>query len=116
LALAGCSGIDHVELDGVTNMPDDSRFSIQGGALHTGIATAFKPRVWTHNWHFGTDEQTDGIDVVSSNTDVVGVAHVTNDSRVVIFAVGPGQAVVSVTYDGENAQGMPVTVTDPPAQ
>ena len=44
-ALAGCSGIDHATLDGVTAMPDDSSLTINGGAMHTGIATGFKPRV-----------------------------------------------------------------------
>jgi hypothetical protein len=114
LLACGCSGIDHVNLDGVTNMPDDSTLTTGGGQLNTGIATAFQPRVWTHNiW--GTHEQSDGIDVQTSNTSVVRVAHVTNDSkRVVIWAVGPGQAQVSVTFDGDTALNVPVTVMDPP--
>ena len=114
LLACGCSGIDHATLDGVTTMPDDSTLTMGGGQLNTGIATAFQPRVWTHNiW--GTHEQTDGIDVQTSNADVVRVAHVTDDDkRVVVWAVGPGQARVSITLDGETALSLPVAVTDPP--
>jgi hypothetical protein len=114
LLACGCSGIDHATLDGVTTMPDDSTLTMGGGQLNTGIATAFQPRVWTHNiW--GTHEQTDGIDVQTSNSDVVRVAHVTDDNkRVVVWAVGPGQARVSITLDGETALSLPVAVTDPP--
>jgi hypothetical protein len=109
----GCSGIDHATLDGLTTMPDDSTLTMGGGQLNTGIATAFQPRVWTHNiW--GTHEQTDGIDVQTSNADVVRVAHVTDDKRVVVWAVGPGQARVSITLDGETALSLLVAVTDPP--
>ena len=113
LLACGCSGIDHATLDGVTTMPDDSTLTMGGGQLNTGIATAFQPRVWTHNiW--GTHEQTDGIDVQTSNADVVRVAHVTDNKRVVVWAVGPGQAEVSVTLDGETALSLPVVVMDPP--
>jgi hypothetical protein len=113
LLACGCSGIDHATLDGVTTMPDDSTLTMGGGQLNTGIATAFQPRVWTHNiW--GTHEQTDGIDVQTSNADVVRVAHVTDNNRVVVWAVGPGQAEVSVTLDGETALSLPVVVMDPP--
>jgi hypothetical protein len=114
IGLAGCSGIDHAQMDGVTNMPDDSSLSITGGTMHTGIAAAFTPRVWTRNWHDGTDEETSGIEVESSSTGVVGVAHVTDDSRVVLYAVGPGKATVSITLDGNVARSFEVTVTDPP--
>jgi hypothetical protein len=113
LFACGCSGIDHATLDGVTTMPDDSTLTSGGGQLNTGIATAFHPRVWTHNL-WGTHEQSDGIDVQSSNTDVVRVAHVTDDKRVVIWAVGPGHATVSVTLDGDTALSVPVAVIDPP--
>jgi hypothetical protein len=115
LAGTGCSGIDHATLDGVTDMPDDSTLTSQGGQLNTGIATAFQPRVWTHNiW--GTHEQSDGIDVQTSNPDVVRVAHVSDDKRVVVWAVGPGDARVSITLDGEVAMNVPVTVTIPQTQ
>ena len=94
-------------------MPDDSTLTTSAGHLHTGVATAFHPRVWTHNiW--GTHEQSDGIDVQTSNADVVRVAHVTNDNRVVVWGVGPGNATVSVTLDGETALSVPVAVTDTP--
>jgi hypothetical protein len=113
LLACGCSGIDHAILDGVTTMPDDSTLTNGSGQLNTGIATAFQPRVWTHNiW--GTHEQSSGIDVQTSNADVVRVAHVTNDPRVVVWAVGPGNATLSVTLDGETALDVPVAVTDPP--
>ena len=113
LLACGCSGIDHATLDGVTTMPDDSTLNAGGGQLNTGIATAFKPRVWTHNiW--GTHEQSDGIDVQTSDSNVVRVAHVTDDRRVVIWAVGPGRATVSVTLDGDTAMSVPVAVMDPP--
>jgi hypothetical protein len=108
----GCSGIDHTTLDGVTTMPDDSMLTAQGGQLNAGIATAFKPRVWTHNiW--GTHEQNDGIDVQTSNASVLRVAHVTgNDKRVVVWAVAPGSATMSVTLDGQTALNVPVTVME----
>jgi hypothetical protein len=113
VALAGCSGIDHVQLDGVTNMPDDSTLTLQGGSLHTGIATAFTPRVWTHDLTDTDEEDRSSIDVQSSDTRVLGVANVTNDGRVVVFAAAPGQATLTITLDGETAQAVPVTVTDP---
>ena len=52
------------------------------------------------------------MDVQTSNADVVRVAHVTDDKRVVVWAVGPGQATVSVTLDGETALNVPVLVAD----
>jgi hypothetical protein len=113
LFACGCSGLDHATLDSVTTMPDDSTLTSSAGHLHTGVATAFHPRVWTHNiW--GTHEQSDGIDVQTSNADVVRVAHVTNDNRVVVWAVGPGNATVSVTLDGDTALSVPVAVADTP--
>jgi hypothetical protein len=112
-ALAGCSGIDHATLDGVTTMPDDSALSTAYGSMHTGIAAAFRPRVWTHDvW--GTHEQSSGIDVVSSDPSILRVAHVTNDDRVVVWAAGPGQATLTVTLNGETARNVPVTVNPAP--
>jgi len=113
LVLAGCSGIDHATLDGVTAMPDDSSLSTTGGAMHTGIATGFKPRVWTHDL-WGTHEQSSGIAVQTSNPNVLRVAPVTNDPRVVVWAAGPGAATMTVTLNGETALDVAVTVTDPP--
>jgi hypothetical protein len=112
LALCGCSGIDHATLDGVTTMPDDSTLTSQEGQMNSGIATGFQPRVWTHNiW--GTHEQSDGIDVQTSNADVLRVAHVGDGKRVVVWAVGPGSATLSITLDGDTAMAVPVRVTDP---
>jgi hypothetical protein len=113
-ALSGCNGIDHAQIDGVTNMPDDSRFTIQGATMHTGIATAFKPRLWTHDATDTDEEDRSSIDVQSSNNSVIGIANVTDDDRVVVYAVGPGQATVTITFNGAPAQVIPVTVTDPP--
>jgi hypothetical protein len=111
--LAGCSGIDHTTLDGVNTPPDNSTLSETAGAMHTGIAVAFRPRVWTHDvW--GTHEQTSGIDVQSSDTSVLRVAHVTNDTRVVVWGAAPGQATLTVTLNGEAALRVPVVVQDPP--
>jgi hypothetical protein len=115
LAMAGCSGIDHVQLDGVTGMPDDSHLSLQSGALHTGIATAFTPRVWTYDATDTDEEDRSSIDVQSSDTSTLGVAGVTDDQRVVVFAVRPGQATLTILLNGEVAQSIPVTVTDPPS-
>jgi hypothetical protein len=112
-ALTGCSGIDHTTLDGVNSMPDDSSLNAGGGQLHTGIGAAFTPRVWTHDF-WGTHEQTSGIDVQSSDTSVLRVAHVTNDKRVVVWAQSPGQATMSITLNGDVAMNVPITVTDPP--
>jgi hypothetical protein len=111
-ALCGCSGIDHAALDGVTTMPDDSSLANSGGAMHTGIAAGFKPRVWTHDL-WGTHEQSGGIDVHSSNPNVLRVAHVTSDPRVVVWASGPGQASLQITLNDETALSVPVVVTDP---
>lgn len=113
LALAGCSGIDHARLDGVTPMPDGSTLSEQVGLLNAGIATGFTPRVWTHDF-WGTHEQTSGIEVQSSNTSVLRVGKVTNDKRVVAWGYAPGQATLTVTYNGDIALEVPVTVSDPP--
>ncbi len=110
--LAGCSGIDHTTLDKMNTMPDDSTLAVNGGAMHTGIAVAFHPRVWTHDvW--GTHEQTSGIDVQSTDTSVLRVAHVTNDDRVVVWAASPGKANLTITLSGEAALVVPVIVTDP---
>lgn len=110
--LAGCSGIDHTTLDKMNTMPDDSTLTVNNGAMHTGIAAAFRPRVWTHDF-WGTHEQTSGIDVQSTDTSVLRVAHVTNDDRVVVWAASPGQAKLTITLNGEAALIVPVTVTDP---
>jgi hypothetical protein len=112
--LAGCSGIDHATLDGVTNMPDDSMLTNTVGQMHTGIATGFRPRVWTHDL-WGTHEEGSGsIDVQTSNAAVVRVGHVTNDSRYVVWAAAPGEATLSVTLNGEVAMRVRVGVTDQP--
>jgi hypothetical protein len=110
--LTGCSGIDHATLDGVAGMPDDSTLGNGSGTLHTGIAVDFTPRVWTDNTFGGTSEQTDGIDVQSSNGFVVQTAHVSSDRRVVVWAVHPGTADLTVTYNGSTALVSHVTVTD----
>jgi hypothetical protein len=112
LSAAACSGIDHATLDGVTTMPDDSTLTNAGGAMHTGIATGFKPRVWTHDiW--GAHEESSGIDVQTSNANVVRVAHVANDPRVVVWAAGSGEAVLTVTLNGEPAMNVAIQVTEP---
>jgi hypothetical protein len=112
LGVCGCSGIDHATLDGVTTMPDDSNLAPSGGAMHTGIATGFKPRVWTHDL-WGSHEESSGIDVATSNASVLRVAHVSNDPRVVVWASGPGSATLSITLNGETALAVAVQVTDP---
>jgi hypothetical protein len=112
LSIAACSGVDHATLDGVTTMPDDSTLTNAGGAMHTGIATGFKPRVWTHDiW--GTHEESSGIEVQTSNPNVLRIAHVADDQRVVVWAAGPGEAMLTVTLDGERAMTVAVQVTDP---
>jgi hypothetical protein len=112
LTLTACSGIDHATLYGVTAMPDDSSLTTTGGAMHTGIATGFKPRVWTHDvW--GTHEQSSGIAVQTSNPNVLRVAPVTGDPRVVVWATGPGRANMTVSLNGETALNVTVNVTDP---
>jgi hypothetical protein len=111
-AVAGCSGIDHATLDGVTTMPDDSTLSNHGGTMHAGIATGFTPRVWTHDF-WGTHEQSSGIDVQTSDATVLRVAHVTGDKRVVVWAAGEGSATLTVTLDGSPAMNVPVMVTQP---
>jgi hypothetical protein len=112
LGVCGCSGIDHATLDGVTTMPDDSNLSPSGGVMHTGIATGFKPRVWTHDL-WGSHEESSGIDVTTSNASVLRVAHVSNDPRVVVWASAPGSATLSITLNGETALAVQVNVTDP---
>jgi hypothetical protein len=113
-ALTGCSGIDHATLDGVKGMPDDSTLGDHGGTLHTGIALDCTPRVWTDNTFGGTSEQKDGIDVQSSNQAVLRVAHVSSDSRVVVWAVESGEANLTVTYQGQTALVTHVRVLDQP--
>ena len=113
-ALTGCSGIDHATLDGVKGMPDDSSLGDHAGTMHAGIALDCTPRVWTDNTFGGTSEQKDGIDVRSSNDAVLRVAHVTSDSRVVVWAVEPGEANLTVTYQGQTALVTHVRVLDQP--
>ena len=115
LSTAGCSGIDHAILDDVSPMPDTSTLSSGGGELHTGIAAAFKPRVWTHDvW--GTHEQgSSDIGAQTSDGTILHVAPVTNDNaKYVVWAVAPGKATLTVTLDGDVAMRVPITVTDPP--
>jgi hypothetical protein len=45
---------------------------------------------------------------------VLRVAPVANDERVVVWAVAPGEATLSLTVDGDRAMNVPVVVTDPP--
>jgi hypothetical protein len=111
--ICGCSGIDHASLDAVKPMPDTSNLSTSGGQMHTGIATAFKPRVWTHDL-WGSHEQSSGIDVRSSDTTVLEAAPATSDSQHVVWAVGAGTADLQVTYNDEVALHVTVVVTDPP--
>ena len=113
-ALTGCSGIDHATLDGVKGMPDDSTLGDRGGTLHTGIALDLTPRVWTDKTFGGTSEQTDDIDVKSSDEGVLRVAHVSSDHRVVVWAVEPGEASLTVTYQGQTALVSRVKVLDQP--
>jgi hypothetical protein len=113
LALCACSGIDHATLDSVTTTPDDSTVTLRGAYMRSGVAAAFKPRVWTHDF-WGKHEQNDGIDVETSDASIIRVAHVTDDKRVVVWAVGPGSATLTITLDGETATNIPVLVTDPP--
>ncbi|HLK41127.1 MAG TPA: hypothetical protein VKU41_30460 [Polyangiaceae bacterium] len=110
---SGCSGIDHGILDNVTPMPDTSILSSGSGQLHTGIAAAFKPRVWTHDL-WGTHEQgSSDIGVQTSDGSILHVAPVTNDNRFVMWAVAPGKATLTVTLSGDVAMRVPITVTDP---
>ncbi len=114
IMVAGCSGIDHATLDGVTTMPDDSMLTNTTGRMRTGIAAGLRPRVWTHDLWGTHEEGSGGIDVETSNAAVLRVAHVTNDNRYVVWAAAPGEATLSVTLDGESAMRVRVTVTDQP--
>jgi hypothetical protein len=112
---AGCSGIDHANIQGQTAVPGTSTLTTSGGNLQTGIAIAFKPHVWTRNTLGGTTEHTDSMGAQSSNGAIAQVAQVTNQGdQFVVWAVGPGTATVTVTYQGDTALSIPITVTDPP--
>jgi hypothetical protein len=116
LVFGGCSGIDHGDIEGTTDVPDNySSLSSASGQMRTGIAIAFTPHVWTRNTCGGTSEQSSDIGVQTSNAQVLHVAQVTDQkNQFVVWAVAPGNARVIIQYQGETAMSIPVTVTDPP--
>jgi len=116
LVCAACSGIDHGDIEGTTDVPDNySSLSSGSGQMRTGIAIAFTPHVWTRNTCGGTSEQSSNIGVQTSNPQVLHVSQVTDkDNQFVVWAVAPGHANVIVQYQGDTAMSIPVTVTDPP--
>lgn len=116
LVFSACSGIDHGDIEGVTDVPDNySSLSSASGQMRTGIAIAFTPHVWTRNTCGGTSEQSSNIGVQTSNPQVLHVAQVSGqDNQFVVWAVAAGNAHVNITYQGDTAMSIPVTVTDPP--
>lgn len=118
LVLEGCSGIDHGDIEGQTDVPDNySTLSSASGQMRTGIAISFTPHVWTRNTCGGTSEQSSNISVNSTNEQILHVAQVTGQgNQFVVWAVGPGSAHLVVQYQGDTAMSIPVTVTDPPAK
>jgi hypothetical protein len=116
LVFGGCSGIDHGDIEGQTDVPDNySSLTSSRGQMRTGIAIAFTPHVWTRNTCGGTSEQSNNIGVQTSNPQVVHVAQVTDkNDQFVVWAVAPGNANVIIQYQGDTAMSIPVTVTNPP--
>jgi|SRR5579883_1145553 len=112
--LTGCGGLDHADFDSPTSAPDSSTIARGACQMHTGIAVAFTPRVWTHDFLGNTNEQKDNIGVRSSDPGVVHLAQTTNDgTKWVAWAVAPGTARVEITYNDETATAADVTVSDP---
>lgn len=118
LVLEGCSGIDHGDIEGQTDVPDNySTLTSASGQMHTGIAISFTPHVWTRNTCGGTSEQSKDIAVSSNNEQILHVAKVTGqDDQFVVWAVAAGGANIVVQYQGDTAMSIPVTVTDPPSK
>ena len=116
LVTSACSGIDHGDLEGTTDVPDNySSLSSASGQMRTGIAISFTPHVWTRNTCGGTSEQSSNIGVQTSDAQVLHVAQVTGqDNQFVVWAVAPGSAHLIIQYQGDTAMSIPVTVTDPP--
>jgi hypothetical protein len=110
-ALAGCSGIDHADIDGQTPAPDGSSLETTGGTMAPGIAIAFTPHVWTRSTFGGSSERPGlGVTVSSSDPSVLMVAEVTGGGKAVAWAVAPGSARVILTYEGQTALEIPVVV------
>jgi hypothetical protein len=110
-ALAGCSGIDHADIDGQTPSPDGSSLQTSGGAMAPGVAIGFTPHVWTRSTFGGSSERPGlGVTVSSSDPSVVMVAPVTGGGQAVAWAVAPGSAQIILTYEGQTALRIPVVV------
>src|SRR5580704_4676937 len=116
LVSTACSTSYQVVLDELTPMPDDSSFAVEGARLHSGIATAFVPRVTANNV-----VDTDPIVVLTSNPDAVEVASVpvafagdggtnTTEGWWIVWAVAPGSAVVTVRAGSNTVASIPVFV------
>jgi len=130
VASTGCGSSYSATLNGVTPMPDGSSLGQTGGRMHSGIATAFTPKV-TMSDTWGTHGETDGVAVSTSDPGVLQVAAVTGNSqgyassdpndgsgngnggRWIVWAVGPGVATLTVLQSGNVALSVPVEVTDP---
>ncbi len=130
-ALTACGASYKATLTNVTAMPDGSELGQTSGHMHSGIAAAFSPVV-TKSDFWGSGSDTSNIAVATSNPEILQVAiapstssdpyasqDATQDSsgaagKWVVWAVGPGEAVLTVTADGNVAASIPVTVTDPP--
>lgn len=114
-ALMGCSGIDHADIDGQTPSPDGSLLTSTGGTMTAGIAIAFTPHVWTKSTFGGSSERPGlGCSVSSSNPSVVAVAMVTGGGQAVAWAVAPGSAQITLSYEGQTALQIPVDVRAAP--
>jgi hypothetical protein len=131
LALAGCGSSYTANLSNQTEIPDDSTFSLQGGNLHSGIAVGFAPNV-NQSDVWGTSTDDDAVNLVSSDSNVVGVASVPASGscsnsqgsqdgnsngqcgKWLVWAIAPGTATVTITAGGNTVSTIPITVTDPP--
>jgi hypothetical protein len=127
LASTACGATYKATLTKETVMPDGSSLGLEGGHMHSGIATLFTPAVSKDDvWGNGNDS--DPIVLTSSNPAVLQVASVpasgdssaTEDSessqtgRWIVWAVAPGWAVLTVETEGNVAANIPVEVIDPP--
>jgi hypothetical protein len=118
LASTACGSTYRATLTGLTPIPDDSSFSVDGGHLHSGIAVAFTPSV-SETSSSGTNADTDPIAVVTSNPAVLQLASVPSDGNLdadswIVWAVTPGTAVITISAGSAIAANIPIVVTDPP--
>lgn len=108
-ALAGCN--DHIDIKDPTTPPLASRVTVDGIEINVGIAVGFTAVAKHGNDEIGKDRV---VELVSDNPLVAGANPSIRDREFVVYGIHAGSANISVLFDGEEVQSIPVTVTDQP--